>query len=72
MGIFDRLRGGTIRIHLLIKGRIGDDWKVIDIVTEGSSLVNNYKNQFHRIIQKDGYEALIKRMKDKLAKNQSA
>jgi phospholipid transport system substrate-binding protein len=52
--------------------RIGDDWKVIDIVTEGSSLVNNYKNQFHRIIQKDGYEALIKRMKDKLAKNQSA
>src|SRR5215471_4849567 len=52
--------------------RIGDEWKVIDIVTEGSSLVNNYKNQFHRIIQKDGYEALIKRMKDKLAKNQSA
>jgi len=48
--------------------RIGDEWKVIDIVTEGSSLVNNYKNQFHRIIQKDGYEALIKRMKDKLAK----
>src|SRR5882757_6946380 len=29
-------------------------WKVIDIVTEGSSMVNNYKNQFHRIIQKDG------------------
>ncbi|HMG52534.1 MAG TPA: MoaD/ThiS family protein [Kofleriaceae bacterium] len=30
MGIFDRLRGGSIRIHLLIKGRIGDDWKDID------------------------------------------
>jgi molybdopterin converting factor small subunit len=30
MGIFDRLRGGTVRIHLLIKGRIGDDWKDID------------------------------------------
>ena len=30
MGIFDRLRGGTIRIHVLIKGRIGDDWKDID------------------------------------------
>jgi len=30
VGIFDRLRGGTIRIHLLIKGRIGDDWKDID------------------------------------------
>ena len=30
MGIFDRLRGGTIRIHILIKGRIGDEWKDID------------------------------------------
>ena len=30
MGIFDRLRGGTVRIHLLIKGRIGQDWKDID------------------------------------------
>jgi phospholipid transport system substrate-binding protein len=49
----------------------GDDWKVLDIVTEGSSLVNNYKNQFHRIITKDGYDALLKRMKDKLAKNQT-
>ena len=30
MGIFDRLRGDQIRIHILIKGRIGDDWKDID------------------------------------------
>jgi molybdopterin converting factor small subunit len=30
MGIFDRLRGSNVRIHILIKGRIGDDWKDID------------------------------------------
>ena len=30
MGIFDRLRGGTVRIHILIKGRIGDGWRDID------------------------------------------
>lgn len=30
MGIFDKLRGDSIRIHILIKGRIGDDWKDID------------------------------------------
>jgi phospholipid transport system substrate-binding protein len=46
-------------------------WRVVDVVTEGSSLVNNYRNQFHRIIQKDGYEALVRRMKDKLAKGQT-
>ena len=30
MGIFDRLRGGTVRIHILIKGRIGEGWTDID------------------------------------------
>ena len=30
MGIFDRLRGDQIKIHILIRGRIGDDWKDID------------------------------------------
>jgi phospholipid transport system substrate-binding protein len=43
-------------------------WRIVDVVTEGSSLVNNYRNQFHRVIQKDGYDALVRRMKDKLAK----
>ncbi len=26
MGIFDKLRGDSIRIHVLIRGRIGDEW----------------------------------------------
>src|SRR6266542_3341055 len=52
--------------------QMGGGWRVVDIVTEGSSLVNNYKNQFYRIIQKDGYNALVKKMKDKLAKGQTA
>jgi molybdopterin converting factor small subunit len=30
MGIFDKLRGDQIRIHILIRGRIGDDWKDVD------------------------------------------
>jgi phospholipid transport system substrate-binding protein len=46
-------------------------WRVVDVVTEGSSMVNNYRNQFHRIIQKDGYDVLVRRMKDKLAKGQT-
>jgi phospholipid transport system substrate-binding protein len=47
-------------------------WRVVDVITEGSSLVGNYKSQFHRVIQKDGYDALVRRMKEKLAKGQSA
>lgn len=30
MGIFDKLRGDTIRVHILIKGRIGDAWHDVD------------------------------------------
>jgi molybdopterin converting factor small subunit len=30
VGIFDRLRGGNVRVHILIKGRIGDEWKDVD------------------------------------------
>ncbi len=42
--------------------------KIVDIVTEGSSLVVNYRNQFKRIIKKQGFPELIKRMKTKLEK----
>lgn len=44
----------------------GSDWRAVDVVTEGSSMVNNYKSQFHKIIAKDGYGGLIKKMKSKL------
>ena len=30
MGIFDRLRGESVRIHIVIRGRIGDSWKDVD------------------------------------------
>jgi phospholipid transport system substrate-binding protein len=43
-------------------------WKVQDIVTEGVSLVTSYRSQFTKIIKKDGFPALIQKMKDKLAK----
>jgi len=40
-------------------------WEVYDVVIEGVSLVNNYRNQFNKIIRKDSYEELVKRMKNK-------
>jgi molybdopterin converting factor small subunit len=30
VGIFDRLRGDTVRVHVIIKGRIGDAWRDVD------------------------------------------
>lgn len=30
MGIFDRLRGDSLRVHIIIRGRIGDTWRDVD------------------------------------------
>jgi phospholipid transport system substrate-binding protein len=46
----------------------GGVYRVQDIVTEGVSLVSSYRSQFTKIIKKDGFPALIQKMKDKLAK----
>lgn len=43
-------------------------WMIQDIKTEGVSLVSSYRSQFTKIIKKDGFPALITKMKDKLAK----
>lgn len=48
--------------------KVNGKWRVYDIVTEGSSLVHNYRSQFRRIIKKKGFDELMRRMKDKLAK----
>lgn len=41
MGIFDRLRGASVKIHILIRGRIGDAWHDVDTylrVPQGTTL----------------------------------
>lgn len=40
--------------------------RAIDVVTEGSSMVASYRSQFGKIIAKDGYDALIRKMKARL------
>jgi phospholipid transport system substrate-binding protein len=44
----------------------GDEWQVFDIFTDEVSLVKNYKRQFRRVIQDEGWNGLIDRMQKKL------
>lgn len=44
-------------------------FKVVDINTDGVSLTRNYANQFNRIITREGWPALIRKMKEKLAQS---
>ncbi len=43
----------------------GDRWMVYDVNIEGISLVSNYRTQFNKIIQTNGYNSLVERMKVK-------
>jgi phospholipid transport system substrate-binding protein len=44
---------------------VNGDWKVYDVLVENVSLVNNYRDQFNRILTRYSYEELIRRMKSK-------
>ncbi len=48
--------------------RVGEEWKIYDVVVENISLINNYRSQFNRIITKISYDELVSRMKQKLSK----
>lgn len=39
--------------------------RIVDVVTEGSSMVGNYRSSFNRIMKKGGFPELLKRMRKK-------
>jgi phospholipid transport system substrate-binding protein len=43
------------------------DWRVIDVVIEGISMVSNYRDQFKSIVSSGGPELLLKKLKEKNA-----
>jgi phospholipid transport system substrate-binding protein len=44
---------------------INGKWLVYDVVIEGVSLVSNYRTQFNKIINSDGYPELVKKLHNK-------
>jgi len=48
------------RLHWVDK-----EWKVYDVVIENVSIVNNYRSQFARIINRSAFEGLIRALKEK-------
>jgi phospholipid transport system substrate-binding protein len=46
--------------------RVGNQWRIRDIVTEGSSMVASYQVQFRKALKRKGFDDLVKKMKDKL------
>ena len=45
---------------------VNDEWRVVNVVTDGQSLVENYRSQFHTLIERDGFDGLMERMRGRL------
>lgn len=43
------------------------EWKVYDVVVEGISFINNYRQQFNSILASESFEGLLNRMREKVA-----
>jgi phospholipid transport system substrate-binding protein len=60
-------RGKKVKIALEYKMLWkGEHWVVYDVVTDEQSMLENYRAEFNKIINKEGFDALMKRMKRKL------
>ena len=73
--------GDSIQIHTRTKLKDGSEyrvdynllaspmgWRVYDVTVEGISLVNNYRSQFDRILNKSSFDELLKDLREKKEK----
>ncbi|MGV8075496.1 MAG: phospholipid-binding protein MlaC [Syntrophobacteraceae bacterium] len=45
----------------------GGEWKVYDVVVEGISFINNYRQQFDSILANESFERVLARLREKVA-----
>lgn len=60
-------RADPVQIDFKVVQKDGKS-KIIDIVTEEVSLVDSYRAQFTKVLKKDGFDGLVGKMKEKIAK----
>ena len=41
-------------------------WQVVDVILDGVSMRNNLRSQFYKILKKNDFKELVRRMKKKL------
>ena len=65
--VFAEIPSEELEVELIFHWTNGKNPKVIDVSIDGSSLVTDYRNQFGRIIAKEGSKALLDKLQKKLA-----
>lgn len=66
-------RDAPLQIDYVVAAR-KSGWRVVDIVTEGSSRTRNFYDQFHRMLSDSaqGYPYIITKLKENIAKKEAA
>jgi phospholipid transport system substrate-binding protein len=59
-------RKDPIPVNYLMR-RAGDEWKIYDITIDAISVIANYRNQFNRVLNNDGYDKLVADIRQKTA-----
>ena len=58
---------GEINIDFSVQ-KYGDQWQVVDVDLDKISMRNNMRSQLYKIISKNNYQELVRRIKEKLTK----
>jgi len=55
-----------ISVNYLMR-REANEWKIYDITVDAISVIANYRNQFNRVLNNDGYDKLVSIIREKTA-----
>jgi phospholipid transport system substrate-binding protein len=61
-----RTAGADLSVEYRMR-KVGDDWRLIDVIGEGISLVSNLRSQFGEILNAGGPDRLLKVLREKNA-----
>lgn len=64
--VYTKIDNGKTAVDIIYKMEMASgDWRVYDVVVEGTGLVQNYREQFKRILRKDSFVELTKQLREK-------
>ena len=56
---------GEVDIDFWLKN-YSNNWLVVDVILDGISMRNNLRSQFYKILKKNDFDELVRRMEKKL------
>lgn len=57
-------RDNPVQVNYMLH-RVGSQWKIYDISVDAISVIANYRNQFNRVLNNEGYDKLVSIMQQK-------